>query len=228
MNDETYSGEKPSTKRPRTRRGCEEDYQKFRAEILATAKNIYQTHGIEKLTIRALANELSISPMLVYHYFADKVDLIIAMWDEILEQAFNFTFEHTEGISDVHERIRVQNERCFEFWENNPEKFRLVFLTDVSKCKRMETGLTATKYFSMMAAHLYAPIRELAQETGASEAQIDQAQDLRSSMLIGYLYASVANTHFPRSDLAQLRATTLEAISICVDRILNRHKQSPG
>ncbi len=45
-------------------------------EILNTALNIIVNEGIEKLSMRKLANEVGCTPSTLYHYFTDKNDLL--------------------------------------------------------------------------------------------------------------------------------------------------------
>lgn len=213
--------EKPACKRPRTRRGCVEDHLKFRQEILDTAKGIYHADGIEKLTIRALANALSISPMLVYHYFADKTELITAMWDEILDEVTRFTYAGTEEIADPIQRFRVQIEQNIQYWEQNPDQFKLVFLTDVTKCKQQKSGRDQTLLYSELVTRLTATLQELAPAGGASDEQIALARDLRVSIMIGYLHSRIVNRRFPWGDMDRLRRSTVDTIVTTVIRTLH-------
>lgn len=212
--------EKPACKRPRTRRGCVEDHLKFRQQILDAAKGIYHSEGIDKLTIRALANTLAISPMLVYHYFADKTELITAMWDEILEQVTRFTFAGTDDIADPARRFRTQIEQNIQYWEQNPDQFKLVFLTDVTKCKQQKSRLDQTLLYSELVTRLTATLRELA-PADVSDERIALARDLRVSIMIGYLHSRIVNRRFPWGDLDRLRQATVESIVAAVTRALH-------
>ncbi|MFE3755610.1 TetR/AcrR family transcriptional regulator [Nocardia tengchongensis] len=53
-----------------------------RAQILATAHRIIETHGMEALTMRRLATELGATPMAVYHHVRDKDQLLLLLLDE--------------------------------------------------------------------------------------------------------------------------------------------------
>jgi AcrR family transcriptional regulator len=45
-------------------------------EIIEAAVRLIRKHGLPNLTMRAVAAELGVTPMAVYHYFADKDDLV--------------------------------------------------------------------------------------------------------------------------------------------------------
>ena len=68
----------PAVRRTRTRRGSEVDHARFRQSALDAARTLYQQGGAEAVTMRAVAGRVGASPMLLYHYFADKTELIVA------------------------------------------------------------------------------------------------------------------------------------------------------
>ncbi|MET8423826.1 TetR/AcrR family transcriptional regulator [Nocardia sp. NPDC004860] len=53
-----------------------------RAQIVAIARELIETHGVEALTMRRLATELSVTPMAVYHHVRDKDELLLLLLDE--------------------------------------------------------------------------------------------------------------------------------------------------
>ena len=54
-----------------------------REEIVAAALRLIKRHGLSRLTMRAVAAELDVTPMAVYHYIDDKEDLVQLVVDEI-------------------------------------------------------------------------------------------------------------------------------------------------
>lgn len=54
----------------------EREKAKMREKILQAAVEIMKSEGVEKLSIRKLAEKIEYSPAIVYHYFRDKEDII--------------------------------------------------------------------------------------------------------------------------------------------------------
>ena len=54
----------------------EREREKLRELILGTAEKIISEEGLEKLSIRKIANRIEYSPAIIYHYFRDKDDVV--------------------------------------------------------------------------------------------------------------------------------------------------------
>ena len=55
-----------------------------RADVLAHAVTLLDTHGLSALTMRRLGAELGVQPSAIYHHFPSKQALLAAVADEIL------------------------------------------------------------------------------------------------------------------------------------------------
>jgi len=55
-----------------------------RADVLAHAVELLDTHGLAALTMRRLGTELGVQPSAIYHHFENKQTLLAAVADEIL------------------------------------------------------------------------------------------------------------------------------------------------
>lgn len=54
--------------------------------MIAGARALADAHGLEALTIRALATHLDVRPMSIYHYVANKEQLLDALVDSVFEE----------------------------------------------------------------------------------------------------------------------------------------------
>ncbi|KAB2345120.1 TetR/AcrR family transcriptional regulator [Actinomadura rudentiformis] len=54
-----------------------------RPDIIAAARRIIDADGVEKLTMRRLAQDLGSTPMAVYHHVRDKEELLLLVLDDI-------------------------------------------------------------------------------------------------------------------------------------------------
>ena len=57
-----------------------------RTIIARAGLNVARQEGVENLTMKRLAEELSVTPMAIYRHFEDKSDLIDAVLDEFVQQ----------------------------------------------------------------------------------------------------------------------------------------------
>lgn len=57
-----------------------------RDQVVATARAILATNGLQALTIRALARELGVAPMSIYRHVASRADLLDQVVDQMLDE----------------------------------------------------------------------------------------------------------------------------------------------
>lgn len=62
----------------------EREREKQRDLILQAAEEIFAEEGMEKLSIRKIADKIEYSPAIIYHYFRDKEDIV----NHLLKQGF--------------------------------------------------------------------------------------------------------------------------------------------
>ena len=54
------------------------------ADFVDAAVRLAEEHGLSKLTMRLLADDLGVSPMALYHHLSDKADLLVLIVDTVL------------------------------------------------------------------------------------------------------------------------------------------------
>ena len=72
-----------------------------RADVVAHAVELLDTHGLGALTMRRLGTELGVQPSAIYHHFENKQTLLAAVADEILERV-----PATRTATDWADRVR--------------------------------------------------------------------------------------------------------------------------
>lgn len=82
-----------------------------RADVLAHAVRLLDSHGLAALTMRRLGTELGVQPSAIYHHFENKQTLLAAVADEILERgpstrAAASSGEGTERLGEVCRGLR--------------------------------------------------------------------------------------------------------------------------
>lgn len=103
-------------------------------EVLAVAKEIVSTQGMEHLSIRTLAKQLDIAVGSIYNYFPSKTDLVLAIVEDFWKTVFH------KDICEMSEKL------CFpDFYElvyhrlsSQLESFRSIFLGQLEIMKGID------------------------------------------------------------------------------------------
>jgi AcrR family transcriptional regulator len=110
----------------KTRR--ERERQALREQILDAAREMFATHGVEATTMRAIARKIDYTPTALYYHFKDKDALIT----EICHRDFRrlaHQFVQLGRVDDPVERIRWTGRAYVEFGLENPQHYRMMFMT---------------------------------------------------------------------------------------------------
>lgn len=75
-------------------------------QIVAAAYELLEKEGMEGLTIRAVLNSTGLSRRAFYERFADKDDLLLAVFEEAIRSAARHFGEQVRTLSDPLERLR--------------------------------------------------------------------------------------------------------------------------
>lgn len=110
-----------------------EDREKLRSSILDAARALFVERGIEAVSMREIAKKIQYSPTTLYHYFADKEALLQAVCDEDFLKLANGMREIMK-LPDLVERIRALAHGYATFALQNPNHYRLMFMTPRTPC----------------------------------------------------------------------------------------------
>ena len=104
----------------------------LQAALLEAAVNLVRANGPDHLSLRAVAEQVGVSPSAVYHYFPDKDSLISELGDQLFIQMAVMQREalgNIPGNSARAARLRYRElGRTYFRWANSePNLFRLMF-----------------------------------------------------------------------------------------------------
>jgi AcrR family transcriptional regulator len=123
----------PATAAPGARRRARSpkgEGQRLREEILDTCEALLLASGTaEAVSIRAVADAVGVSPPSIYRHFPDKATLMYEVWDRrcgTLDAAFD---RAVVGVDDPVEALFAVGRAYVHFGLDNPEPYRLVFMT---------------------------------------------------------------------------------------------------
>ena len=109
------------------RKGREKE--ELRERILAAAKTPFLQKGVEKTSIRNIADQIEYSPGSIYHYFKDKNEIFHVLHQEGFKQLM-LRMEILHTVSHPLERLKAMGSIYVEFALGNPDMYDLMFIKE--------------------------------------------------------------------------------------------------
>lgn len=114
-------------RRQRARRG---EGDRLREEILAAAGRLLAERGDESaVSIRMIADAVGVTPPSIYLHFPDKDALIEAVCEERFKAFDDALQDAAAGVADHREAMRARGRAYIRFALDNPEHYRVIFMT---------------------------------------------------------------------------------------------------
>jgi AcrR family transcriptional regulator len=122
--------------RPRARRG---EGDKLRDDLLAaTERLMIESGGADSVSIRAIADAVGVTPPSIYLHFPDKDALIVAVCERHFE-VFDSVIEQAGAtVDDPVESLRRRGRAYVRFGLDNPEPYRILFMSRTGGDRRLE------------------------------------------------------------------------------------------
>ena len=149
-------GEGDGAPGPRPHRARRGEGEQLRDEILdATQALLDETGDEDKISIRKVAERVGRTSPSIYLHFPDKDSLMFAVCQRQYQASEDAMVAAAEGVDDPVERM-VALARAFVHWGlDNPEQFRILFLTDRSAALRsvgLDQVATSGAFVAILAA----------------------------------------------------------------------------
>lgn len=153
----TAAGRTAAPRRARNRRG---EGALLREDILDAASQLLVRLGDEeKVTIRAVASAVGVSPPSVYLHFPDKDTLIFEVCQQLFREMDDSIERSTAGLADPFERMAARALAYAHFGVEHPEHYRVLFM---QKPESAPEGFGAEQLMELAAfAHLLENVFEL-------------------------------------------------------------------
>jgi AcrR family transcriptional regulator len=213
--------------RQRVRRGSTEDHEGLRKQIVAAAFAIIERNGFEALSMRVVAAEVGLSAMALYRYFENKAALLRALGDEVMIDAESGKLAALAASAPTaRARLRASIESFIAYWEEHPARFRLFYMTSEMMVAGTSSPLAGATAYERNVARTDAVIGEFIAEVGGDRKRALLARDLRLSLMLGYLHASIANRRFPWNDLDALRRSAIDTIMLGLENCVRKARKA--
>ena len=101
--------------------------KELREKIIVAASELFLEHGLEKASIRMIADKIEYSPATIYLHFKDKSELFYVIMERAFQKFFEY-FSSVEHIEDPMERLKVLGTVYLKFAVDNPLYYDLMFV----------------------------------------------------------------------------------------------------
>lgn len=130
--------------RPRSRRG---EGDKLRDDLLdATERLMIETGRADAVSIRAIADAVGVTPPSIYLHFPDKESLILAVCERHFETFDSVIEEAGTSSDDPVESLRRRGRAYVRFGLENPEPYRILFMTRTNGAQQRDFGAGARAF----------------------------------------------------------------------------------
>lgn len=120
----------PPRRRPRGRPArTPEQIADMRAHIASCALRLFQTEGYGAVSMRRLAQEAGCTAMTLYKYFDNKIDILRALWAEVLDELFDGLERIAARESDPVARLHAVALGYVRYWLDHREHYFMVFMS---------------------------------------------------------------------------------------------------
>lgn len=117
----------PDSARQRSPRG---EGEHLRGEILEAAERMLLDVGdADRVSVRAIARAVGVSPGSIYLHFGDKQDLVFAVCEQHFAHLDRHLAEAAAGHADPLDRLRAMGRAYADFGLRHPEAYRMIFMT---------------------------------------------------------------------------------------------------
>lgn len=108
----------------------EREREEKRELILTAAKEIIEKEGIDKLSIRKIANKIEYSPAIIYHYFKDKEEVIQYIMAESYKRIVKTlaSLQNQEG--EAATKLKSSLRKYIELALQMSEEYKTIMLND--------------------------------------------------------------------------------------------------
>lgn len=107
----------------------EREKEELRERILVAAKTLFLQKGVEKTSIRNIADLIEYSPGSIYHYFKDKNEIFHALHQGGFQQLMS-RMKVLSTVADPLERLKAMGSIYVKFALENPDMYDLMFIKE--------------------------------------------------------------------------------------------------
>ena len=180
--------------------------ESLREDILSAARQLFAIHGFEATSMRAIASKVDCSPGILYHYFADKQDIMALLVRETFSKLNSRLTAIREDNDTVTARLRRGLRAYIEFGLEHPHHYALLFMRPMA----IEGNEKILAAFQEDGTRTFNCLRSMSAEAlaaGVLRPGIIDAEELAQSLWVaihGMVSIQIGCEHFPWIERSRL------------------------
>lgn len=178
-----------------------------RDEILSAVRRLHASGGYPAVTMRSVSDAVGLAPMSLYRYFPNKLALLQAVWDQVLEEALVAAERApVDGPQPIQELRRFYR-GYVDYWLAEPGNYWLIFGIRDSGVGQPFSAGPAARFRQAVERRIDAC---LPPDLGAEDRA--RCYDLCRCKIVGYLFLAIHLVHKSHTQLHDLRDAVLDDI----------------
>jgi AcrR family transcriptional regulator len=173
------------------------------------------TEGVDSLSMRNLANELSITPTTLYYYYESKEALVRLARDKAIEYMFDFVMNEVNKKNKPHRKLEKYISSYIEWGVSNPYLFDIIF-----KQKKYESdnGDLDNNKITILAYDL---LLDLIADNSIHSINHQTVLALLNSSLFGIVYTEILNGN----DNSDIQSIANEFADLFINGFIKKKKK---
>ena len=104
--------------------------EETRAKIAAVAEGLFRREGYASVSMRRIAQESGYTTATLYNYFKAKTEILQRLWGGIFDDLFRALSANAPWQANSAEYLAYFGAFYATYWIENPERYRLVFMSE--------------------------------------------------------------------------------------------------
>ena len=159
-----------------TRRGrpaiSDETRNEMRKKIASSTRRLFEEHGYRQISMRRISQEVGCSAMTLYKYYDAKIDILHTLWSNVFKAVFDKLDALPLNEKSSGEQLISLTAAYVDYWLDNSEHYRLVFMTE--GVKQPDVSVFLEDPHVMLQQNLFANAITKASATALTEAELSQ------------------------------------------------------
>jgi AcrR family transcriptional regulator len=102
----------------------------MRTRIADAARKLFRSEGYAAVSMRRLAQEVSVTPMTLYAYYDAKAAILRHLWAQIFDVVFDKVDAAATKARTPRARLRAASLAYVSYWLEHRDHYRMVFMTE--------------------------------------------------------------------------------------------------
>lgn len=174
----------------------------MRGEIARHAERLFQDEGYSAISMRRLAGEVGCSPMTLYKYYENKIEILRQLWAQIFKTLFDHIERTQPRDASPAQALAHIAKTYVAYWLDHPEHYRLVFMSQGVSQREVGTFVDDTQ----ISNHFIAFFEAMQQATrlDPQDQMLKHKTDLLICTLNGIAHSQITISAYPWTEAEKL------------------------